>query len=87
MMMGAYEAGVDMSDEAALERYMYQLNSRMLAAQGPPPATPRPVRKDTLAKLGLNQRISVRYTDGRVVDGIKFKKVESDLREGRCTLL
>lgn len=34
-----------------------------------------------------NDKVSVRYTDGKVVRDVKYKKVESDVEAGKCELL
>lgn len=39
------------------------------------------------SKIGRNERISVRYSDGKILNDVKFKKVEDDLLEGRCELI
>jgi hypothetical protein len=46
---------------------------------------PFPVRSGR--KYGRNEKVSVRYNDGTVKKDVKFKKVESDLVEKRCTLV
>jgi hypothetical protein len=38
-------------------------------------------------KIGRNDRVSVKYKDGRVVADTKFKKVEDDLKNGKCELI
>ena len=38
-------------------------------------------------KIGRNEIVSVRYTDGTVRRDVKFKRVEADLGAGRCSLL
>ncbi len=43
--------------------------------------------RDSFRDLGRNDRINVRYQDGRVVENVKFKKVEADLRAGECELI
>lgn len=43
--------------------------------------------KVQLPKIGRNERITVRYTDGRLVQDIKFKKVKDDLERGDCVLV
>ena len=88
MMKGAIESGVDLSDEKAREEYIDRINQQM----GPLPAfNPSPshasIRKSKLDKIGRNERITVRYTDGRVVENIKFKKVKEDLETGKCVLV
>jgi hypothetical protein len=37
--------------------------------------------------IGRNDRISVKYSDGRVIENVKFKKVEADLKAGKCKLI
>ena len=43
----------------------------------------QPVRSDK--KIGRNDTVKVRYTDGRVVEA-KYKKVEMDIEKGACVL-
>jgi hypothetical protein len=38
-------------------------------------------------KIGRNERVSVKYTDGKILADVKFKKVEADLKAGRCALV
>ncbi len=46
-----------------------------------------PLIPDPFYKIGRNQKIVVKYKDGRIMENIKFKKVESDLRNGFCDLI
>ncbi|MEM8901327.1 MAG: hypothetical protein AAGC85_24670, partial [Bacteroidota bacterium] len=46
-----------------------------------------PIRKDPLKNIGRNQRITVKYPDGKVVENVKFKKVEDDVRNGACEII
>lgn len=43
--------------------------------------------KRKLPKIGRNERITVKYTDGRIVQDIKFKKVKADLEAGDCEII
>ncbi|WP_157634536.1 hypothetical protein [Spirosoma panaciterrae] len=36
---------------------------------------------------GRNDKVSVRYTDGKVVKDVKYKKVEADIQVGKCVLV
>lgn len=44
-----------------------------------------PVSKEK--KIGRNEKVSVEYFDGRVVNDVKYKKVEKDLENGECFLI
>jgi hypothetical protein len=46
-----------------------------------------PLARRSERKYGRNERISVRYNDGSIKKDVKFKKVEADLAENRCTLV
>lgn len=37
--------------------------------------------------IGRNDKVSVRYTDGKVVKDVKFKKVLADVENGRCEVI
>ena len=43
--------------------------------------------KVSLPKISRNEKITVQYEDGRIVEGVKFKKVKNDLEDGLCTIL
>jgi preprotein translocase subunit SecA len=44
-----------------------------------------PVKSEKVANR--NDRVSVQYQDGRVVKDVKYKKVEEDIRYGRCVVI
>ena len=44
-----------------------------------------PVKSDKLA--GRNEKVSVQYPDGRVLKDVKYKKVEEDIKSGRCIVI
>jgi preprotein translocase subunit SecA len=44
-----------------------------------------PVKSEKLA--GRNEKVSVQYPDGRVVKDVKYKKVEDDVKSGRCIVI
>ncbi len=46
-----------------------------------------PIVKNELPKIARNALVNVRYSDGRIVRAIKFKRVEADLSLGLCRLL
>ncbi len=37
--------------------------------------------------IGRNDKVNVRYTDGREVKDVKYKKVEDDIKNGKCVLI
>ncbi len=44
-----------------------------------------PAKSDKLA--GRNDRITVQYQDGSIQKDVKYKKVEEDIRSGRCIVI
>ncbi|WP_338814286.1 DUF1186 domain-containing protein [Bernardetia sp. Wsw4-3y2] len=36
---------------------------------------------------GRNDKVTVKYEDGKVVENVKYKKVEKDVKEGKCIIL
>lgn len=40
-----------------------------------------------LPKIGRNEKITVKYTDGRILEDVKFKKVSKDLENGDCEIV
>lgn len=43
--------------------------------------------KNTLPKIGRNEKITVKYPDGKILKNIKFKTVKDDLESGACELV
>ena len=44
-----------------------------------------PVKSDKMA--GRNDKVTVQYPDGRVLKDVKYKKVEDDVKSGRCIVI
>ena len=44
-----------------------------------------PVKSDKLA--GRNDKVSVQYTDGKVLKDVKYKRVEEDIKSGKCVVI
>ncbi len=67
--------------------------SRSLLQGGGQPQAPQrqveekvmPVKSEKVA--GRNDKVSVQYPDGRVLKDVKFKKVEDDVKAGRCIVI
>jgi preprotein translocase subunit SecA len=51
----------------------------------PPQEKVMPMKSDKVANR--NDKVSVQYTDGRVLRDVKYKKVEDDLRNNRCIII
>jgi preprotein translocase subunit SecA len=51
----------------------------------PPQEKVMPVKSEKLA--GRNDKVSVQYTDGRVLRDVKYKKVEDDILNNRCIII
>jgi preprotein translocase subunit SecA len=86
--------------EARAQRARVKLNEQKEESQsvlqgggGPQPRGPvqrteqkvMPVKSEKVANR--NDRVSVQYQDGRVVRDVKYKKVEDDVRNGKCIVL
>jgi preprotein translocase subunit SecA len=55
------------------------------APAAPEPERHEPVRAHKIA--GRNDKVSVRYNDGRIVRDVKFKNVEQDVNNNRCIII
>ncbi|WP_026461676.1 preprotein translocase subunit SecA [Adhaeribacter aquaticus] len=55
------------------------------ATVAPEPEKVMPARAQRVA--GRNDKVSVRYNDGRVVRDVKFKNVEEDVNNNRCVII
>ncbi len=87
MMLGAMNEGIDPTDGPALDAYMASMQEELFSSEPPQNFLDNSSIHDPLRKIGRNEKVTVKYPDGRVVDNVKFKKVERDLREGRCELV
>jgi preprotein translocase subunit SecA len=76
------------------QRYSEQKDeSRSLLQGGGSEAAPQnqveqkvmPVRSEKVA--GRNDHVTVQYPDGRVLKDVKYKKVEDDIKTGRCIVI
>lgn len=87
MMLGALNEGIDPTDEKAMTAYVESLDQEFFPNESAHDFLDNSSIHDPLRKIGRNEKVTVRYPDGRVVENVKFKKVERDLREGRCELV
>lgn len=92
MVMGVEAMGLDPTNREDLDKFMMMQQAQALAKleqeqSAKKRITGTPAQPDPYRNIGRNDRITVKYRDGRVVDNIKFKKVESDLRNGKCELV
>lgn len=86
VMMAAKESGIDLKDREAVHRYINTMVSNSQLSSVPATSTPRPFH-NPFKGVGRNEKVVVQYPDGRVVENIKFKKVEKELKEGKCELI
>jgi len=87
MMMPAMESGLDLSNEEEMDNYMrlqqQQGLSGMLGGSSIPYHDPIKAPK----KIGRNEKVDVKYEDGTVKKGIKYKKVKKDIDLGKCSII
>jgi len=79
-IMAAENAGVDPTDINSLNEFLASQDLNISDSIQSPV-------NDEFKDFQRNQRVSVKYTDGRIVENVKFKKVEHDLLDGKCTLI
>ncbi|MFN0213808.1 MAG: hypothetical protein ACKVT2_06090, partial [Saprospiraceae bacterium] len=90
--MEALAEGVDMSDTDAMNRFMANFNANMVPNFGFPDFGSkkqqllRPAQENPFKNISRNQIVKVKYQDGSVREG-KFKRLEEELRSGKCTLV
>jgi hypothetical protein len=80
-MMSTGEESFEFVDEEEIKNFMrlqqLEASNQMMT----------PLREDPYQGIGRNQKITVKYEDGKIAENIKFKKVEKDLRDGRCEII
>ncbi len=55
-----------------------------LPIQEPFISSPKPIRTK---KIGRNEKVNVKYIDGTIKKDIKYKKIESDIKNGKCEII
>ncbi len=87
-MMAAMESGVDMEDHAAINKFISDQVKLVYQEDGfDSMPNAKVVQLNPFKDIGRNQKITVKYIDGKIVEDVKFKKVETDLKEGICELI
>jgi len=91
MVMGMQEQGFDPSDQGDMNEFMQmqQLNAlNRIASERTGYYSSEPyVNQDPYKDFGRNTKVSVRYPGGKVRERVSFKRVEKDLRAGKCELI
>lgn len=102
MMMTALEEGVDVQNQAEMNNFVQKMQRRALSEMEQERQDKLNVierlskmvyEEDTKGRggkirksIGRNEKVSVRYMDGKIVNDVKYKKVEQDLKDGLCVL-
>lgn len=86
-MMGAMKSGVNLDNQKEIDKYLRQQQLKALSELEQMEEQEDPTEKNEFERIGRNQRVTVKYKDGRIEKNIKFKKVEQDLIEGNCELI
>lgn len=90
--MNAFGAGVDMGDVDAMNDFMANYSAKILQKMDFPDVTKdkrqalRPVQENPFKSISRNQVVQVKYPDGSIREG-KFKRLEEELRAGKCSLV
>jgi hypothetical protein len=83
MMMGARQSGYDINNEGDINNYMMNYREQALSRV----LENKPVKENLYKKIGRNDKISVKYSDGTLKENVKFKVVEQDLLNDKCELI
>lgn len=86
MMMAIKKSGIDLKDQEAIDRYLSTMSRNSQKSSAPSMSARRPLH-NPFKGMGRNEKVVVKYLDGRIVENIKFKKVEKELKEGKCELI
>lgn len=50
-------------------------------------SAPKPIRIKGEKRMGRNEKVTVKYKDGTIKEGVKYKKVMNDIDEGLCEIM
>jgi len=90
MMMPAVESGLDLDNQEELDKFLLLQQVQALQSieeKNESRYDVKPVGQDPFKGIGRNQKITVRYEDGKIVENIKFKKVKADLKNEKCEII
>lgn len=82
MMMGAKQSGYDINNKQDLDKYMHEYTQQTLSNRAA-----RLPKENPYKHIGRNDKVSVKYIDGKTEENVKFKKVEQDLIDKKCELI
>jgi len=90
-LMKAKGAGVDLENKKQLDKFLLkqqvdQLKSLSPEEQSTKIESSKKIQKQ-LKGIWRNQKITVKYNNGELKEGVKFKDVEQDLLKGLCVLI
>lgn len=81
----ATRSRVKLSEQKEESKSLLSGGERAHQPDRPPQEKVMPVKSEKLA--GRNDKVSVQYTDGKVLRDVKYKKVEDDIMNNRCILI
>jgi len=88
-MMKAMGSGVDLNDKDEMDNFLMgeQLRSLSEFNRVTGGLDSKNVDKKQFKGIWKNSKVTVKYTDGRIIEEVKFKDVEDDLLRGMCELI
>jgi preprotein translocase subunit SecA len=81
----AQRSRVKLNEQKEESRSLLSGGGQAQGQQRPVEEKVMPVKSDKVA--GRNDKIAVQYPDGRVLKDVKYKKVEDDIKSGRCIVI
>ncbi len=103
LVMEGIERGHDMSDPEIMEELFRKTNREMkdmssiwveneYEEESPENREFNPIdrpqaRPVYIPKIGRNEKVTVKYSDGRILENVKFKKIMDDLADEKCELV
>jgi preprotein translocase subunit SecA len=81
----AQRSKVKLSEQKEESRSLLSGGGQSQGQEHPVEEKVMPVKSDKVA--GRNDKITVQYPDGRVLKDVKYKKVEDDVKSGRCIVI
>lgn len=94
-IMGAKNSGVNLDDKKAMDKFLFkqQIKALKQLKNGDDDLTEntnsvyKQVNPKQFKGIWRNQKITVKYRDGKILEKVKFKEVEQDLLNGVCELI
>lgn len=86
-MMGAQQSGINLDNKEQMDLYLMQQQLKAFSQfKDKREISQNKITTNKFKKFGRNDKVNVEYSDGTILQNVKFKKVMQDLKNGACKI-